>query len=102
MGVNVVLLAEYSKIYSELNETIEELLVGIPKKLILKAGTTFLAMQTMDYSSANWLEIANMWFRTENFSFKEELIRRINYQYAKEEVNELLMLSPITLSLIHI
>ena len=60
MGVNIVLLAEYSKIYSELNETIELLSVGIPKKIILQAGTTFLARQTIDNGSANWLDVADM------------------------------------------
>lgn len=96
MGVSVGLLSEYSRIYPELAETLEELSVGIPKDLILKAGTTFLANQTMDFSSAQWLDIANIWFRTENFPFKEDLIKRVNAFYNKEEIPELAILSPIT------
>jgi len=96
MGVNIGLLTEYSKIYPELSETIEELSFGIPKGLIFKAGTTFLAKQTMDYSSANLFEIADIWFRTENFSFKEDLIKRVKAFYREEEISELTMLSPIS------
>jgi len=96
MGVNVGLLTEYSRIYPDLNETLENLSIGIPQRLILQAGTTFLAKQTIDHTSTHWFDVANEWFRTENFSFKEDLKDRIGRFYSKEEASELSMLSPIT------
>ncbi len=96
MGVNVGLLTEYSRIYPELNETLESLSVGTPKRLIYQAGTSFLANQTMDHTTAYWLDIANVWFRTENLPFKEDLIKRVDKFYSKEEALKLTMYSPIT------
>lgn len=96
MGIKVGLIAEYSKIFPDRNETVEELSYGIPKTLIFQAGTTFLANQTLDNKSSSLLEVTDNWFRTANRSFKEEIINRINKYYSEKEISTLNILSPLT------
>jgi hypothetical protein len=85
MGINVGLLAEYSSIYPELNENIDELSKGIPKDIIIKSATYFLSYEVIDHKENNWLAIANMWFRAKNRHFAEDLEERIHTHYGHQE-----------------
>ncbi|MFT4155485.1 hypothetical protein [Parafilimonas sp.] len=84
MSVDVTLLAEYSAIYPDLNDKIEELTIGIPKSLILKAASSFLAYELIDHSENSLQAISQLWFSEENEGFLKDLSKRIYRHYSNE------------------
>jgi hypothetical protein len=57
------LIAEYRVIFPEGNETVEQLIPGIPKDIFLKAATTFLGKEAID---EEWRITLRNWFRLAN------------------------------------
>lgn len=105
MEINMTLLGEYSVLYPDQNDSIQKLIEGIPKDILIKCATSFLAYQTIDNFSPFWKDILDVWYNNDTDSRKLEFIKRINNYYGKEannvnliEVNSSLRLLQLGLS----
>lgn len=96
MEIKFPIRAEYSQIFPELSESLEGLLVGIPKKLLLQAGTTFLLTQTIDDKDETLPEVIGRWFCHENDQYKTYLIAKLKRLYSYEYLSRLVILTPIS------
>jgi hypothetical protein len=96
MGVNVGQLIEYSRVFPDVNDSVSDLLKGIPKDILLKAGTAFLAHQTLDHKSTLWSDIIATWFNYSNLEQKQIFVERVLNNYQKKEISRLNMFAPIT------
>ena len=70
-GKNI--LVEYEIVFPEGNDNIANLLIGIPKNIILKVGSTFLATELLDNDS---LEL-HLWFSSTNVESYNDVTSRM-------------------------
>jgi hypothetical protein len=95
--LNVALIVEYSRIFDEEN-SVEELVLGIPRRLILQAATTFLNQE----QDKTWNEVLSYWFRSSNQKFIDLLVRRFTSEYINNGVNPMIINPTSNLKLLQV
>lgn len=88
------LLVEYSKLF-DAKESLNELLQGIPKKIILKASPTFLLTDLLDNNPLTPDYFFKVWFSNNNHKYAVELYKRFEQSYGGN-FDKIYIASPIT------
>jgi hypothetical protein len=84
LSFHLNLIAEYKTVFPDLQDDLENLAGGIPKKLIIQAATTFLGMNPFNPETADWQMAVKNWFRHANKDFADDVFRRFYSAYGSK------------------
>lgn len=96
MQVSVQLLSIiYSRVYPELDESIEQIAKTIPSDFLKMFAARVVTIQVFDNFHETYLKELDLFFIDEKF-LKEEIIKIINANYSDDEQERLELLNPLS------
>lgn len=95
MAINMSLVLEYSSLFEQEKEDIEELLKLVPKEIVYKCAAHHIMKQLFNEDQFNVFGSLNYWFSQKNSEYKKEILQLINIRY-KGKTENLSLIHPLS------
>ena len=93
--LNMSLVVEYSSVFDNEVQNVEDLMRGIPKNLILKCCAHFIMNEMHRIEFKSYVDEIDEWFSIENRDFAAEIKRKIAVKYSYK-IKDLVLFHPLS------
>ena len=95
MSIKMDLVLEYSSLFEDESEDIQQLLKGVSKEVIFKCAAHHIMKHLFQEDQFNAIDTIDNWFSDINSSYKVEILNKI-YSIYKDKLNHLSFIHPLS------